>query len=81
MKVLGAFKLTKKLSEWLKVMGWSQRDFCERAKINETLLSQIISGERHPSWQTLRKICSITRFQPGDLLYFDFDSKQEETDK
>jgi DNA-binding Xre family transcriptional regulator len=78
MKVIGAFKLTDKIQQWLNIKGWTQREFSKELGVDESYISQIFSGEKHLSWQMLRKFCTLTGLDVGDIIYFDRNAEQEE---
>lgn len=76
----GAFKLTDKLQKWLELKGWSQKDLAQELNCDESYISQIFSGTKHPSWQMLNKLCWLTGLNVGDIIYHDRDAEQEDND-
>lgn len=77
----GAFKTKNTLQEWLKIKGWTQRDLAAEIPCDETLISLILTGSRHPSWQMLRRLCFLTGLDVGDIIYFDRDAEQDDSEK
>ena len=74
----GAFKVSPQLKEWMKSKRCDQRRLAEALKLDETLICQWFTQKpcKHPSWQTLKKLCLMTGFEVGDLLIFDPHGKQ-----
>ena len=75
----GAFRITGKLQEWLKLKDWTQRKLVEELGCDESLISQWLDEKkpRHPSWMMLRKLCLLTGLDT-ELLTFDRDLEQED---
>jgi transcriptional regulator with XRE-family HTH domain len=76
----GAFRITKKLTLWLELKGWTQRQFAEALGCDETAVSHWLDEKKpeHPSWQMLRKICLLTGLDISELLTFDRSIEQED---
>jgi len=75
----GAFRLTEKLNEWLRIKDWTQRQLAEALGCHETEISQWFTKKpKHPSWQILRKICLLTGLDISELLTFDRNIEQED---
>ena len=75
----GAFRITGKLQDWLKLKDWTQRKLAEELGCDESLISQWLDEKKpkHPSWQMLRKLCLLTGLD-SELLIFDRDIEQED---
>lgn len=75
----GSFKLTEKLTQWLALKGWTQRQLASELRIDESLVSLWLDQEnpRHPSWQQLKKICLLTGLDISDLMTFDRDIQNQ----
>lgn len=76
----GAFKFTEKLRQWLELKNWTQRQLAEEIRVDESLVSQWLDGTnpRHPSWQSLKKLCLLTGLDIADLMTFDRNIEQED---
>lgn len=78
--VKGAFRLTVKLDQWLKLKGWSQRELAVQINCDESLISQWNQGSnpKQISWTFLKKLCLVTGLDVGDLIEFDRNVEQED---
>jgi len=84
----GAFKVTDKLEQWMKLKGWNQRQLAKELDYDEAAIARWLPKKKedeektkipeHPSWQMLRKLCILTGLDIGDLLTFDKDIEQED---
>jgi transcriptional regulator with XRE-family HTH domain len=59
------------LSVWLTKKNWEQQDLAKALNCDESLISKWRSGEKHPSWQKLARLCDMTGLDIGDLLKFE----------
>lgn len=76
----GAFRITEKLTKWLELKNWTQRQLAEELGCDDSLISQWVHKDKpkHPSWQMLRKLCLLTGLDISELLTFDRDIEQQE---
>lgn len=80
----GAFRITEKLTKWLELKGWTQKQLAEELGCDDSEISQWCVGKenpkniKHPSWQLLRKLCLFTGLDASELLTLDRDLEQED---
>lgn len=76
----GAIKITEKLTQWLELKGWTQSELAEQLNIEKSVISMWLDKEspRHPTWLQLRRLCSLTGLDIGDLLTYDRNIEQED---
>lgn len=76
---MGAFRITQKLVDWMKLKNWTQRQLAEELACDESLISQWLDEKKpkHPSWQMLKKLCDLTGLDT-ELLAYDRELEQEE---
>ncbi len=75
----GAFRVGPKLKEWMQSKHLDQRRLAEELKLSDSLVSCWFTKKpcKHPSWQTLKKLCLMTGLEVGRLLIFDRNGKQK----
>lgn len=82
----GAFRITEKLTQWLQLKSWDQKQLADALKCDESEISQWCVGKKkdeiknlkHPSWQLLRKLCELTGLDVSEVLTFDRSLDQED---
>lgn len=74
---VGAIVLTPKLSQWLELKGWEQKDLAQEIGEDRTLVSMWFNGKRTPTDRQKMKLCLITGLDIGDLFTFDRTLKNE----
>jgi len=74
----GAFRVSPQLKRWMKSKHLDQRRLAEELKLSDSLVSCWFTQKpcKHPSWQTLKKLCLMTGLKVGELLVFDPHGKQ-----
>jgi hypothetical protein len=71
---LGSERASSKLGIWLVRNSISQPSFAEMIGVSQACISRVITGERRPSEDTIRRIFAATKGEitPNDLMLRDF---------
>ena len=66
---------SENLTCFMQQIGMQQSDLAEKSGLTQAAISQLLSGKREPSLETLLKICTALKTTPNDLLGFHALSK------
>lgn len=56
--------------------GWTRRDLAQQAHVDEGTLCDLFAGRRHPTFGTLRAICSALDLAFDDVITFEEPSSR-----
>ena len=67
----GVMNLGERLRQYMKELGWSQKELAARLNLSQPFISAICRGEKYPSMENVLSICDLLNITPNQLFQVD----------
>lgn len=67
----GVMNLGERLKQYMKELGWSQKELAAKLNLSQPFISAICRGEKYPSMENVLSICDLLNITPNQLFQVD----------